>query len=632
MSWEELKETIGQDARQIIENDRGQQMSSGKVSCFMTEHKSTPELTWISEGLKFFCHNCEEKYDIIDHVKWLAHDDMKQAYTILCELSGSEPSKINDKPVVIPKIKADAEEKEVLFPSVMPLEALLRQKAGHYLCGRGLTRETLLEYRLTSNSEAVFFNYYVDDTLVKIKGRAIGDMGNSKDKYKYTPKGGTNTLYGQHMYSGQRTVAICEGEIDALSLHTAIVANGLQEIVLSSSVPSGSGNTSWIENSRHFLDKFESIVLIPDNDDAGKKFIDKASAELVMIKPVRTATLKGTKCNDVNELLQERGTKEVCRLIANSKEYLPDFAVDLSKLPYNESRINYERSGFFTLDKMLHGFGHGLVTLFTGHTGAGKTTIIRQMIIFNVMQKKRIGVMMGEETPLMFRDMLIRQRYLKDHSNEFNKIYDEWDNNTWTPKDKLIEKFNDECSRFISSYNCAHLQDDNRLKKIYEWIRFESSIYGTSLFILDNLMKLEVGLGDGLTQAQGDIIDAVKNMSSTLNVHILLIAHPKKGESNLSSESVSGSQKIVNTVDNLITFQRFDKMDERVVSKIVSSFNSDNRYENITAFLRIHKNRVWAKCGMIPMRYDEHTNCIHDLDPENKQRYGWTINGRTYEP
>jgi len=403
-------------------------------------------------------------------------------------------------------------------------------------------------------------------------------------------------------------------------------------MILASSVPSGSGSTSWIENSRSFLEKFKAIVLVPDNDAAGEKFTEKAGGDLMMIKPVRIAAMADSGANDINELLQNKGGKAVCTVIANAKEHLPDFTVDLSKLPDVPEVVRYEKSGFYILDKSLRGLRHGLMTLFTGHTGAGKTTILRQMLIFNAGCRRRVGAMMGEETPTMFRDMVLRQAFVKSHPEMFYTPDDEWDNSDWVPKPELVQSFNQHYHPYISHFNCAHLQGIGRLKKLYEWIRFESNIFDTRLFIIDNLMKLEVGIGDNLNSAQGDITDTLKNICSTLNVHIILVAHPKKGQQNLNSESVSGSQKIVNTVDNMVSFQRFDKMDDATGSKIKQHINRNGQYDDITAFLKIEKNRVWAKLATVPMRYDETTNCIHDLAPNGVQTYGFTIPGRTYQP
>jgi len=629
MDWQELKDKIGDKAKEIIEADRGQDMNSGKVVCFMTEHKSRPQLTWLDDLNKLHCFNCSETYDIIDHAKWLAHDDMAKAHEILCGIAGVESSEIvKDKASPFLKVEPqDLPMEQIDFPSVDVIEDTLRMHGGHYLTGRGISKEALIDYRVTSNKTAIYFNYYIGETCVKIKGRVIGDIENGPGKYAPTPKGGSNVLYGQHMLQSQRILAVCEGEVDALSLHTALVENAMDKTILASSIPSGSNSTSWITNSRAFIDKFEAVVIVGDNDDAGKKFTEKAASELVMIVRVRTAELE--KATDVNELLQSFGHKAVCSVVANSKDYLPDVTVDLSKIPEKAKHQGYERTGFFVLDKMCHGLIHGLITLFTGHTGAGKTTILRQMIIFNVMSlKRRIGVMMGEETPSMFRDMILRQAYLKSNPTMFDISSDEWDNTTSVPKSELVQKFNAEWHQHISSFNCGHLQDANRLKKLYEWIQFESSIYGTRLFIIDNLMKLEVGMGEDLNSKQGDIIDTLKNFASALNVHIILVAHPKKGESSLNSESISGSQKIANTVDNLVSFQRFDKMDQQAAGRVMSQLNTNNEYDNVTAFLRVHKNRVWAKLGVIAMRYDEHSNCINDLDPDGQYRYGWTIPGR----
>lgn len=635
--WTELALKIGDDAKAIIDNDRANS-SDGKVICFMTEHKSNPVLKWLEtksdDPGKYCCANCGEKYSISDHARWLEHGDNKKAYAYLCELAGVEVGRGysgNAKTIQMPEIEKPTEPKETIeqiHPAIEPLSTQLHGRAKQYLSGRGISIDTMKEYKVTSTNEAIYFNYLCCGTVIKIKGRVIGDMGNSKQKYAFTPKGGTNALYGQHMYKKQAILAICEGEIDALSLHDGLKACGIDNMVLSSSVPSGSSSMSWIENSREFIDKFETVVLIPDNDKAGESFSDKASSELMMIKPVKICSLKKYKVNDVNELIQSRGKKVIGELIANASDYIPDFKVDLSKIPENQ-HDTYSKSGFFMLDKRYRGFRHGLLTLFTGHSGDGKTTVFRQIIIFNAFNRHRIGCLMGEESELIFRNMTIYQAYRGTSDKQFNVACDEWLNSVYTPKPELVKRFNDEIDPYISMFNIKHLQSKNRLQKLYEWIRFESVVHGTRLFIVDNLMRLETGLGDNIYSAQGDIIDNLKNICQVLNVHIVLIAHPKKLETRLiDDDSVSGSKKIFNTVDNVVVFQRFDKMDDKLVKKVMSTLNKDLEYGTVTAFFNVLKNRVYGELGYIGMKYNPETNTIHDLNPTQCRHYGWTIKAR----
>lgn len=635
MEWNELLLKVGDEAKQIIEADRGQDTADGKVVCFLTDHKSNPTLEWFPDLLKFKCFNCGEKYDLSDHVRWLAHDDNKKAYEILCELAGVDGGKKQQKKPdaietpVIKKIEPSA--KVQVFPKVEAISRQLTAHAKKYLGERRISPDTLKSYKVTSDDQAIYFNYLAGGNLVKVKGRAIGDMANGQNKYCFTPKGGTNLLYGQHLYSGQKTLAICEGEIDALSLHEAIKAEGIQDYILASSVPSGSSSFNWIDTSAEFISRFDNIIIIPDADEAGKKFSAQASCKLMMTKLVKICDIESTGCNDVNDILQEYGSKPIVNMVGSAAEFIPDFTVDLSKVQ-RDKEIGYSKSGFFMLDKCLRGFRNGLITLLTGHSGDGKTTILRQMVAFNAASKNRIGVIMGEETASTFIDMILEQTFIGSHPNHFTEEADEWYNKTATPNDEVVELFRENFAPYIGMFDTRHLSKRDRMQKIYDWIMYENTIYGTSLFVIDNLMKLEVGVGDDLNSVQGDIIDALKSICTIRNVHLVVVAHPNKSSAVITPNSVSGSKKIINTVDNVVIFQRFDTLDKATADGLKSQVNRDGMYDNMTAYMKVCKNRFYGVLSAIPMRYNQDTRVINDLNPFNMKTYGYTVQAREINP
>jgi hypothetical protein len=632
MEWDELKQEIGERAKQIIIDDRcsGQE----RPICFITDHSSSPVLDWSGDALHFRCHNCGQYWDVIDHVRWLAHDDNARAYELLCEYAGVEsggkaPPKAAGKmqttppPLQITHEQPPLKEVEILSKRLFP-------SAKQYLEGRGISDETLLLYKVTSTRAAIYFNYVVDGKVVKIKGRLIGDMANGREKWSPTPRGGTNVLYGQHTRKSQRILAVCEGEIDALSLYEGMKACNLDKEVCCTSIPTGSADVSWINNSRAFIDSFEKVILIPDNDDAGAKFLDKAAAELLLVKPVSSFPLDDYDVNDVNELLQKHGGKVMGALIGQCERYLPDFAVDLKNLP-EETTEDYSKTGFYMLDKPLRGLKPGLMTLFTGKAGKGKTTIIRQVVNHQISSQRRVGVLMGEEEAQVFRRFILRQYYGKSHPQYFEKIYDEWGNVDYNPKPELLAMFTDYFADWISFFDCGHLESKEKLLKLYEWIRFESTIFGTKLFIIDNLMRLEAGVsGKDIGDVQGDIITSLKSICGVARVHMILIAHPRKeADTNfITQNSIRGSGKLVDTIDNLVVFQRMDEFDSTETGKLWGIFKKMGEYNIVTGFMRVLKNRMYGEEPFIPMRYNDKSNTIHDLNPKNNFTYGYGIPAR----
>jgi len=192
MNWDDLKLSIGERAKDIIHADKADGI--GNLVCFMTAHASNPELDWSSGALHFKCHNCGEYWDILDHAKDQAGGDNKQANEILHEYAGIEMDE--------PKPK-ETKPKIIEWEGIQPISRERSREMVQYMQERRISEATLKRYHVTGDSQAIYFNYVCDKTLVKIKGRLIGSHANGRDKYSPTPKGGVNTLYGQHTYKKQ---------------------------------------------------------------------------------------------------------------------------------------------------------------------------------------------------------------------------------------------------------------------------------------------------------------------------------------------------------------------------------------------------------------------------------------------
>jgi len=494
-SWEELKSMIGGDAKSIIEQERGTS-SSGKMMCVVTDHKKGDvPMVWYADGFKFYCHDCGGFYDCIDHAQWLSNDDNSAAYKTLHELAktpyeGSEapkkPEKQHIKPVVIEKPV------EIEFPAVDPASRIRTVESIRCMEARGISSDTMAKYGVTGTTQGVCFNYVIGGQLVKVKVRRVGNIENGKHKYDLTPKGGSNVLYGQHLYRDQRALLVCEGEIDALSAHEALSRQKMESMILCSSIPSGSKSFNWIENSKAFIDKFDSVIVVGDKDATGKEFIQKTLAKMVEIKRVFTCDSSRHKVNDINQLLVEYGAKEVVDCILDTKEYKPSYTVDFDNLKKDDGKATFCDSGFFHLDKKLYGLQHGMVTVFTGRSGDGKTTILRQIIDYNNRMGQRVGAMMGEESAKKFRERFMMQSS-QMNSEYFEPFCDKWENSRHRLNDPGIQLFNGSYGSKIGLIDNAILIDDDAVDKVFKWINYESNILGTKLFIIDNLMKFESG-------------------------------------------------------------------------------------------------------------------------------------------
>ena len=178
-------------------------------------------------------------------------------------------------------------------------------------------------------------------------------------------------------------IVITEGEIDALSVSK--VQNNKYPVV---SVPSGATSAKkYIKKELEWLSKFENIVLMFDNDEAGKS----ASIECANILPVKKVKIASLPAKDPNELLQKGKGEQIVSCMWEAKAYTPQGIVEgnetkelLLKDDLVES-IPYQWNG---LNKKLGGIRKGELTLLQQVVELVKVTSL-QRISSSLSFKKR---------------------------------------------------------------------------------------------------------------------------------------------------------------------------------------------------------------------------------------------------
>lgn len=300
-------------------------------------------------------------------------------------------------------------------------EDLLRHKeAMAYLEGRGLSKDTIKQARLgwvanphsDNGSEPVlsrrsksasdgepakgyvtipFFTSFVTDegpgslgvpapdtsTCALVKCRALDKQ--VQPKY-VRMKGGKTLLYTPCGINPALPLVIVGGEIDALS----VVELGWSNVV------SGSGGEStWQDVWTRQLEHCQDIVVIYDNDEPGQVGAQKVVAKLGKHR-CRTACWPSS-CKDANDALVSRLlTPESMEALIRSAEAPSPAGV--SHLSANRARflatlhdskaMMGRHTGLPELDDLLGGWREGEVTLVTGDTGCGKSTLASQLALF----------------------------------------------------------------------------------------------------------------------------------------------------------------------------------------------------------------------------------------------------------
>lgn len=261
---------------------------------------------------------------------------------------------------------------------------------------RGITLQSAQKWGFTRsnhNGDAVrLFNYRNSAgqlvwQKIRYQGKDFRSRGEKDDM----------CLYGMWLWrDGGKRVVVVEGELDAISLSQ--MQNHKWAVV---SVPNGAdGASKSLRKNLQWLEQFDEIVLMLDQDEAGQKAT--AECKLIPFTPgkLRIATLP---LKDANEMLMEGREKETTDAIWGAKVYRPDGLVGVSDimgellkpvewgLPWwaeDLTRFTYGRR-----DGEVYGFGAG--------TGIGKTDFFMQQIAFDVTElKMNVGAIFLEQKPV----------------------------------------------------------------------------------------------------------------------------------------------------------------------------------------------------------------------------------------
>ena len=257
-----------------------------------------------------------------------------------------------------------------------------------YLCEvRGISRETLEVFRIGEMDGKIAFPFYAGNTLRYCK--LLDVHAERKKRWMATPAGATPSYFNIDAIDPDFPVIICEGEIDALSIHDA----GLYNVV---SVPNGAGSKKndhpeYIADSWDMFSKATKIVLAGDMDEAGLELRERIARLYGKDRCWMVTWPEG--CKDANDTLRTYGAEEVANCVNSAEPYpirslqtakqYTDKVMDL----YWNGRQRGLKVGYASVDP-FYSVVTGELEIITGIPSSGKTNWIDQV---NINLSERYG-------------------------------------------------------------------------------------------------------------------------------------------------------------------------------------------------------------------------------------------------
>ena len=280
----------------------------------------------------------------------------------------------------------------------------------------------------------------------------------------------------------------------------------------------------------------------------------------------------------------------------------------------NRDAIVSIRSGIKGLDDRIIGFNKGEVTMWSGLNSSGKSSILGQIELEAINDGYKVAVWSGELTPNRFKNWIVQQAAGRNNvlPSKFNNVYYVGKGITNKIDNWLYDKF--------LLYNNEY---GSKVKLLLSDMKEAILENGIDMIVLDNLMCLDLSYDKfNKNDVQGDFIRSLCGFAKDNNVHIHIVAHPRKSVGFLRKLDISGSADLSNAVDNVIIIHRVNRDFERLGGDFFGqSFISE--YLKFGNVIEVCKNRDLGREGfLIGLYYEEESKRFLNEQYENKI-YGW---------
>lgn len=480
------------------------------------DHK--PSFSYHKESHSFRCFSCGYKTDIIEAYMTATSCSFIEACKNLFREADMEGA--------VDWSSVGKTHKDYRYPHP---ETSDKARVYEYLAKRGISAATADAMQIGADRQGnVVFHYYDDnDTLLMVKYRPARPVEHGENKC-WCQKGADTTpiLFNMNRINPQEPLIICCGELDAASAYEC----GMTNVV---SIPLGDGNTHWIDTTYDWLEQFHEIILVHDNDDAGRKFVKEVTTRLgeyrikVCDVPEEVTRPNGSVVHvkDLNEFYYWTNRDCVQDIIMSAKEMEIPCVVDFADITqFDQSMVDGFRTGFVELDRAIGKMYLATTNIITGIPGAGKSSFINALIsaaldddmpcflysgeLMNRSEKQwLINYQASQRHMIRYEDTVTKEPYYKVSNDAYNAISEFYRGKLFLYKDGFEQKAS------------------NILKTAETLVRRN----GVKVIIVDNMtsMDLECSANDKWEMQERLVRDLI-TFSVRYNVCVFVVIHPKK--------------------------------------------------------------------------------------------------------
>lgn len=611
---QKAKEKLGDDNARIIVEELGiSDFDEKNMKCCCPFHQEDhASFIYNKKAFNFRCFgSCGRSYDILD-VFMHKGATYAEACKKLFDLAGISYSfgEIGVKT-----------RRHYRYPHEEPCSD--KSKVYAYFKRRRISPATLdyADVRQDADGNAVFNYYDTNDVLTMVKYKPSHKVEHGKPKCWCQKNADTSPLlFNMNRINTNAPLLICEGEPDCLSAIEAGFKNAV-------SVPLGSSNLHWIDENLDWLDQFDSIILCADNDEAGLKMQKACIPRLgswrtkvvdVPAIPIKDNDDPNRMTKDLNEILYVAGKEKVLELILDAKDSPVPSVLDLSDVePTEYEDVDGVTFGLKAIDDELMRLFFGTLTIVSGQPGAGKSSLLTQLMCSSLDHETAAWIFSGElpngVEKSWFNYIFAGPRNVEDAISRRGNPYK-----------KISGATLGEINRAYKGLWYIYRDDyDNTLDKLISSMTDTVRKYGTRCLILDNFMCIDTNDSDEELRSQTHTIKRLIEFAKKFQAAVVLVCHPRKMDSaaNVGIYDIAGTSNIVNLAHRTIGLRRVTDDERDNAAKYSEKRRRLLKYDVIVTII---KDRMFGRQNIdVGLYYDPHSRRFFSDMEEYDRRFGW---------
>lgn len=282
------------------------------------------------------------------------------------------------------------------------------------------------------------------------------------------------------------------------------------------------------------------------------------------------------------------------------KEEIPELGEKWMSLSSVEkvdlTKLEKVKTGFTELDNRVGGLYMSEVTILSGTNGSGKSSWLNSVILNILQQKYKVALWSGELRADILKSWIQMVAAGKDYLRP-----SQFEQGQYYVPDSIGSKIDAWLDGMFYLYNNKY---GNVASQVLHDIKILTKA-GVKVFVIDNMMSMNIDVFDGdKNEKQKQFILALKDFAMEEQVHVILVAHPRKSVAFLRKTDISGSGDIINAVDNCFIFHRVNEDFIHAITDFYDAARASQlqQYGNV---LVVEKNRLRGVVDlMVGMQYE----------------------------